>query len=178
VDDLHLSVERRLDLLADPLDPGRYADALVVLERVLGPLEIIVADDGVWPATRLAPLLVADIGDLGRVPELPVVPDDLDTEAACWGARYVIEGSRLGAAVVERHLAAVLGWAPRRYFSAAANDVGPRWTRFRAAAGGALARDDDVEEAIRAARSVFAALLVAGGCTDVDRGATPVGSTT
>lgn len=159
VDDLHRKVEHRLGLLADPLDPGRYADALVALERVLGPIETTLGDRVDWSSARLTPLLRTDIDDLGRTPGSPVRWDGDDRPGGRWGARYVIEGSRLGATVVEPHLRNVLPSAPRRYFRAAAAGAAPRWARFRSAAAEALVCPREVDAAVESARAVFEALL-------------------
>lgn len=176
VDDLHHALERRLDLLADPLDPQRYADALVALECVLGTVELALADDRVWSSCRLTPLLLDDMRDLGRAPSAPVAVEGLDVAGAAWGARYVIEGSRLGATVVEPHLAAVLPSAPRRYFGAAAIGAASRWGTFRAAAGDALAGTDDIDAAVAAARHVFRSLLDAVERSHDERELVPVGA--
>ena len=55
-----------------------------------------------WPERRRAQLLFADIGELGdRLPERLPQPA-LHGEAAVWGALYVLEGSKLGGALLAK----------------------------------------------------------------------------
>ena len=91
--------------LADPLDYGLFlqaqASAFVPMEEALdaGGAARVVAD---WPARRRAPALSADLEALGLPMPPPVAVPELPTEAAILGALYVLEGSRLGGALLVR----------------------------------------------------------------------------
>jgi heme oxygenase len=69
-----------------------------------------VLDD--WQERKRGHALIADLESLGSTAPSPLVAPILDSEAALWGALYVIEGSRLGG----RTLApAVAANAPTRF---------------------------------------------------------------
>lgn len=76
-----------------------------------------------WPQRRRADALKSDLTELGiQLPNEASAPDYLD-EASIWGGLYVLEGSRLGGAVlrrsVGRHLPkAFLKPAPKGAWSA------------------------------------------------------------
>ena len=130
-----------------------YGAFLTAHARVLPPLERALAQarltDG-W--TGRAPLLAADLASLG----LPLPPAaDIDLPAGTggpWGALYVVEGSRLGGAVLARRVGARL---PVAYLSAVHQPGG--WKRIVAAIEGAASGPAWLDEAIAAANSVFAA---------------------
>ena len=77
--------------------------------------------------TMRTPLLAADLADLDVAMPAPLPLDAVD-EAGAWGALYVVEGSRLGGAMLARGVPA--GW-PSRYLGA----VHPpgQWRALRAA---------------------------------------------
>jgi heme oxygenase len=62
------------------------------------------------------PLLAADLADLGRAMPTPLAFAEDADEAACWGCLYVVEGSRLGGAMLARQVPETL---PARYLGAA-----------------------------------------------------------
>lgn len=83
------------------------------------------------------PLLAADLAALGlTMPDAPASPAaDL---AAAWGALYVVEGSRLGGAMLARQVPAK--W-PSAYLGAVHPPGG--WRAIRAAIDDAAAGEDD-----------------------------------
>ena len=95
-------------------DRGDYARFLLAHARALPAVEAALANDPVLPAWReRTTLLAADLAALdATMPAcLPFAADD----AGRWGALYVIEGSRLGGALLARSVPA--GW-PARYLGA------------------------------------------------------------
>ncbi|RDE05481.1 biliverdin-producing heme oxygenase [Sphingomonas aracearum] len=109
-----------------------------------------------WAARRRAPLLRADLADLGMAAdELP--PPSLTGEAAILGAIYVLEGSRLGGAYLVRGVPLSL---PRRFLSAPA--APGSWRALQAHLDARLADDAALEAAITAADTIFACFATAG----------------
>ncbi|WP_064695469.1 biliverdin-producing heme oxygenase [Rhizobium aegyptiacum] len=108
-----------------------------------------------WPERRRAQLLFADIGELGdRLPEqLP--PPALHGDAALWGALYVLEGSKLGGALLAR---SVPDHLPSRYLTPHGAKGAIRIFMDRLDASGI----DDPSAAVSAARTLFDLFLKAG----------------
>jgi heme oxygenase len=101
-------------------DPDGYrsfllaqAEAFLVVEAALeaGGIDQLVPD---WPARRRADLLRADLADLGANPAA-AEPISLAGTPALLGAAYVLEGSRLGGALLKRSIPPE---APRRFLQA------------------------------------------------------------
>ncbi|MBX4959269.1 biliverdin-producing heme oxygenase [Rhizobium lentis] len=108
-----------------------------------------------WPERRRAQLLLADIGELGdRLPERLPAPA-LHDEAALWGALYVLEGSKLGGAVLARSVPDPL---PSRYLTPRGPKGAIRIFMDRLEAIGA----DDPFAAVSSARTLFDLFLKAG----------------
>lgn len=109
-------------------DADSYRACLVAHARALPAVEAALARHPTLPHwhPRTA-LLAQDLAALGTaMPRpLPFAPDDA---AAAWGALYVVEGSRLGGAMLARQVGAGL---PRAYL-AAAHGAG-EWRALRAA---------------------------------------------
>src|SRR5690606_7085673 len=82
--------------------PGGYARFLRAHGRVLGSMEVALEQAGIagllddWPARVRRHALLADLATLGSSPPMPLPPPELPDIASCWGAAYVLEGSRLG----------------------------------------------------------------------------------
>lgn len=107
-----------------------HALALPAAEQALAAAPALPA----W--RRRAPLLAADLADLGEAMPPPLaftLPDD----AAAWGALYVVEGSRLGGVMLARGVAAGL---PSRYLAAA--HLPGEWRDLRLAFDAEAARGD------------------------------------
>jgi heme oxygenase len=68
-----------------------------------------------WSERRRGHLLAADLAELGVEPPEAIAPPGLASEASLWGALYVLEGSRLGGALLKRSLAP---GAPCRFLDA------------------------------------------------------------
>lgn len=132
---------------------GRFlaaqAAAHVPVERALdiGGIAAIVPD---WDDRRRAALIAADLAALGL--PLPTMPDPpiLASRAALLGALYVLEGSRLGGALLRR---SVPGALPTRFLSAAEPGA---WRKLIALLDARLSSPDAITDAIAAACDVFA----------------------
>lgn len=162
-------------LLADDVDADEYADILARMASVVLPLDawlFVHADDRVRLVHQRAPLLLRDLGELGRdVPDsAPVVPSMLSrlvTPSQRAGAVYVLEGSSLGGQVILRHLRARFGARAERYatyFDPNGDQRGRIWRDLLEGlrADSSLAADEAVDGAL----SVFEALhAVMGGST-------------
>ncbi len=109
----------RLDGLFERFDLGdaqAYRRFLIAHARALPAAEAAIAVDPPLDGWQpRAALLAADLNELGVASPSPLTGFDLPDEAARWGAIYVLEGSRLGGALLSRRVAAGL---PRRYLGA------------------------------------------------------------
>jgi heme oxygenase len=137
--------------------PGGYRDFLTAHARILPLAERLIRPEALvdgWTGRTQA--LMADLAALGAA-----APDELDFvlpdgDAARWGALYVMEGSRLGGAVLAKSVA---GDSPAAYLGA--RHPPGAWrnllANLDAADGGAEWR----EEAVAGAKALFAAYLAA-----------------
>jgi heme oxygenase (biliverdin-IX-beta and delta-forming) len=171
----HEDVERTLDLLDPHLDRERLAD---VLDRMHGfwlaaeagldrwaaghPGDAAAVD---WPRRRRADLFAADLGALGGTPGnlRPRLPDPGGTDAAL-GRLYVLEGSTLGGAFIDRHLASLPQFAGLRLraFSPYGADTGAMWAAFRRVVRRRVDSGGDADVMVDSARGTFRQL--AGWC--------------
>jgi heme oxygenase len=103
-----------------------------------------------WPQRRRSHLLEADLAELGAATPAPVDPPSLAGPEALIGALYVLEGSRLGGAVLKRGLAV---GAPQRFLGAA--QAPGSWRKLLAKLDESLYDAARVEAASRSARDVF-----------------------
>lgn len=76
-----------------------------------------------------------------------------------WGVMYVVEGSRLGGAVLYRKLATRLAPHPLHYLGAQDGQPGPRWQRFLAALRNQVTTAAQCADACSGACDAFDALL-------------------
>jgi len=149
VDDLfsHFSLEKR----------SSYAAFLKAHARALAPLEEIARPD----APRL-PMLAQDLAALGEALPTPLAISMLmpPSDAFRWGARYTLEGSRLGGAVLVRRVGPGL---PNAYLSATHDKGG--WADFQRTLDVAAAGGDGqwIDEAIRGAQAAFDLFATAAG---------------
>ena len=107
-------VHERLDQLfggfdlADADGYGRFltghAAALFAVERALDVAGMAALLDD-WPDRRRSGLIAADLAALGLPAPAPAPLAPLDDAGAAWGAAYVVEGSRLGGALLARQVA-------------------------------------------------------------------------
>ncbi|RWX17649.1 biliverdin-producing heme oxygenase [Rhizobium hidalgonense] len=129
--------------------------------RVVPSIEHALEEAGIarllpdWPERGRAQLISADIRELGdQLPDL-LPPPALRGEAAIWGAAYVLEGSKLGGAMLAR---SVPDHLPSRYLT----PQGPK-AAMRTFMESLDASDPkDPEAAVLAARSIFDLFLEAG----------------
>ncbi|MDO8901848.1 MAG: biliverdin-producing heme oxygenase [Phenylobacterium sp.] len=70
-----------------------------------------------WPQRRRAPALAADLAALGLASPPAASTVDLPDRATRLGALYVLEGSRLGGAILRRRLAEAQPTAPDAYLA-------------------------------------------------------------
>ncbi len=101
-----------------------------------------------WPERRRAALLLADLADLGEIPPPPLPQPELGGEAALWGAVYVMEGSKLGGAMLAKSVPEHL---PSRYLSPQGPKGSMRAFMERLDTSGI----DNIAGAVAAARDIF-----------------------
>lgn len=122
----------------DLASPGAYRRFLLAHGRALPAAERVMA---ALPFARTLPTraasLAADLAELGvAVPDpLPFAPGD--DAATLWGVLYVVEGSRLGGAMLARQVPPAL---PGRYLGAV--HASGQWRAIRAALDSAAAGED------------------------------------
>ena len=117
-------------------------------------LETVLPD---WTLRRRADLLRADLEALGLREPQPVPSPIGDDPAAQLGAAYVLEGSRLGGAVLKRELPHSL---PHRFLSASQNPGS--WRKLLESLDMFLYRSDRLGVAIEAAKGVFQSFEAGG----------------
>lgn len=140
----------------DLSDPHDYAAFLTSHARVLPAVEQALENGGIarllpdWPERRRRDMLESDLAvlDLQNPPALPFGP--LKGDDALWGAVYVLEGSKLGGAMLAKR---VPGELPASYLS----HQGPKGAMkaFMDRLNETEAVDE--ESAMEAARAVFKA---------------------
>ncbi|OHD09919.1 biliverdin-producing heme oxygenase [Sphingopyxis sp. RIFCSPHIGHO2_12_FULL_65_19] len=137
-------------------DRGSYGDFLraqaaahLPAERALDRAGIATLLDD-WPARMRGSLLVRDLSDLGLPVPAPIGGLDIATRAEMLGALYVLEGSRLGGAMLKR---AVPPHFPARFLGGGGAGS---WQSLLALLDRALDTAARQGEAIDAARRAFA----------------------
>ena len=126
-----------------------HAAAYLPIEAALDAADIAaVLPD--WPLRRRSALLRADLEALGTVAPEPIPPPCLASAAAQLGAVYVLEGSRLGGALLKR---TIPEGSPRRFLDAPQN--AGSWRKLLETLDMFLYRSDRLEAALGAARGVF-----------------------
>ena len=103
-----------------------------------------------WRSRRRADLLRADLSALGLKEPPHIPPPALDSPAAQLGAVYVLEGSRLGGAMLRRGLAESV---PHSFLSAPQNRGS--WRKLLETLDMFLYRSDRLDAAMTAAKGVF-----------------------
>lgn len=105
-----------------------------------------------WPERRRGDLLRADLAHLNvTLPEPFPIPAFISGKASMFGAIYVLEGSRLGGAVLNK---TVPGHFPRRFLEA--RQAAGSWRKLLQALDDFLIRPGDLDAAVTAAKEVFA----------------------
>ena len=101
-------------------DRDSYAAFLTAQAAAFLPVERALTDAGAaallpdWTQTLRSPRLLDDLSDLGITTIPEVEPPSYDNEAALLGGIYVLEGSRMGAAVLARAVPAAF---PHQFLS-------------------------------------------------------------
>ena len=174
----HADLERSLDLLDPALDRARLTGVLVRMHGFWQAAESGLdawaarnpedAGQVSWERRRRAELFAADLAALGGrgADDAPALPPLAGTDEAL-GRLYVLEGSTLGGAFIDRHLATVPGLSGLRLraFSPYGAETGAMWHGFRRAARKRVAEGGDPATMVAAARATFGAL--AGWCRPV-----------
>ncbi len=166
----HEALDRGLDLLGAGLTQERYiaflAGSLAALEPLEESLATLSALESV-PYRARAPRLRADLTALGvnNVATATADSPHLTSVAAALGARYVVEGSALGGAVLARGLAPALELddAELGYLTLYGPDLGAHWRAFvsELERWGKSATLEMRAEACDTARAVFASYQAA-----------------
>jgi heme oxygenase len=167
----HDEVERALDLLDAGLTRPRLADALARMHAFWLAAEAGLddwagrfpadADAARWPRRRRAHLFAGDLHDLGEpaAASAPPLQPVTGTDDAL-GRMYVLEGSTLGGALIDRHLRGLpqLADVRLRCFSPYGAQTGAMWHAFRGTARDHVAAGGDAQVMVTAARETFGAL--------------------
>lgn len=167
----HEDLERSLDLLDPALDRARLA---LVLSRMHGfwraaeagldVWAVLFPDDAravSWERRRRADLFAVDLAVLGApgADSGPDLPAPRGTDEAL-GRLYVLEGSTLGGAFIDRHLAELPGLSGLRLraFSPYGSSTGVMWHSFRSVTRARVTGGGDPAIMVAAARQTFGAL--------------------
>ncbi|MEO6433728.1 MAG: biliverdin-producing heme oxygenase [Sphingomicrobium sp.] len=129
---------------------GRHAAAFLPIEQALdeaGAGRLI----GGWDKLRRTPALLADLADLGMATPPPRSPPAYPSDAAILGGAYVLEGSRLGGAVLRQAVGSAL---PRQFLDAV--QPSGRWREFIAQLNQSLYDPEALNCATDAALDTFA----------------------
>lgn len=155
--------------LSHPVDYGAFlraqAGAFFPVEDALDAAGAgsVVAD---WPARRRSAALRADLGAMNLSEPVAVEVGPLGSPAEVLGALYVLEGSRLGGAMLVRTVPDSL---PKTFMSPG-NPAA--WRAFVSVLDQRLSSQADIETATRAATLVFEAFASSAsnilGTTDLD----------
>ena len=167
----HAEVEGTLDLLAPDLRLERLMAVMARLHAFWTAAEAGLdewadrhPDDAArlrWSQRRRAPLFAADLRSLGGrpAPDPPDLPRVPGTDEAL-GRLYVLEGSTLGGAFIDRHLRLVPHLADVRLqaLSPYGERTGAMWHAYRQATRERVAAGGDADRLVGAARATFTAL--------------------
>lgn len=152
------SAHERVDRAFGALDLGNRDEYRRFLIAQAGPLLTVEAAIDAfdptallpdWPERRRGPLLVADLAELDAPAPLPE-RFEIDSQAAVLGAIYVLEGSRLGGALLARNVPMDL---PARFIRCA--PAPKRWQSLIEVMDHHLILPDQHAVAVDAARAVF-----------------------
>lgn len=138
----------------DLSDRRAYGDFLVAHALALRPIERAIAAVAPWPDWRPRwPALAQDLDELGRAAPAHYATLPTPDVAGAWGMLYVVEGSRLGGALLARRVGPGL---PRRYL-APEPDAASGWPAFQAALTAAAESGDDgwLDRATAGAKRAF-----------------------
>jgi heme oxygenase len=142
----------QVDAAFSQWDLGRrdgYIAFLCAQARAFLPVELAIAADGGNCTKQRAPLLLADLADLG-VTAPTAEPMEFASRSAMLGGAYVLEGSRLGGAILRKSVAPGL---PTRFLAPAS--VAGHWKDFLSMLEQELTSDVQRSQAVAGARQVF-----------------------
>jgi heme oxygenase len=158
----HAAIDRGMPLSRRNPSHADYVDHLLLMRAWLAPVAALPGAS----AHRQIELIDADLAEAG----LPVVPapagkslDDWRIDAHdsyLWGARYVIEGSRVGAAVLYRRLKDSLGPYELHFLRGGSGMPADRWPRFLRHMCTAVQSRAEIDAACAGACECFDALLL------------------
>ncbi|MDP3383316.1 MAG: biliverdin-producing heme oxygenase [Phenylobacterium sp.] len=158
----------RVDLLGGAFDltrPSDYQAFLTAHAKVLPGVEAALNSappedlPPAWLERRRTAALSADLAALGLAPPPAATTLTLTDRATRLGALYVLEGSRLGGAVLRRRLASAQPGAPDAYLAHGAGR--PFWRSFLDWLDSQVLNGPETEAAIDGARQVFRAFETA-----------------
>lgn len=141
----------------DLADRRDYADFLLAQAGAFLPIEAALDRAGVqtlvgdWPGRRRSAALIADLAALGLEPPTPVQAPPLSSSADVLGALYVLEGSRLGGAMLVRTVPDAL---PTSFLAPGNPDA---WRAFVTLLDERLSSPVRLNQAARTATAVFEA---------------------
>jgi heme oxygenase len=153
------SEHERVDRLFSRFDLSRIEDYRLFLSAQAAahlPVEAALDTAGAerivedWPTRRRAALLLADLEELGLPQPRPMEAPELKDDAAILGAIYVLEGSRLGGAMLKRSLPDI---APKRFLGA--TQAPGNWRKLLESLDHFLYETVALESALLAAKQVF-----------------------
>lgn len=167
---LHLRGETRLDHERtdrafgrfDLADADAYGAFLTAHARVLPPIEAVLNDYALFPFSSRTGALRDDLAALGKPFPEPAAVAPPANAAAAWGMLYVVEGSRLGGAMLARTVGQGL---PHFYLDARHAPGG--WRRFCDALDAAAEGDIWLGQATEAARATFGLYAQAAAHGDI-----------
>ncbi|MDP1875450.1 biliverdin-producing heme oxygenase [Phenylobacterium sp.] len=148
--------------LARPADYGAFLQAhAAVLPAFEASLDLAPPEDlpPDWPQRRRAQALAADLAALGLGPALAASQATLPTRPTRLGALYVLEGSRLGGAVLRRALSTAQPAAPDAYLAHGEGLL--LWRSFLRWLDNQPLDAEETQAAILGARQVFSAFETA-----------------
>ena len=125
------------------------ATAFLPIEAKLDELDAAALVED-WPLRRRGDALKADLADLGEALPAPLAAPEFGDPSAMLGAIYVLEGSRLGGALLKRSIPADL---PRRFLDAP--QMPGSWRKLLELLDAFLYEPDRVHSAVGGARHVF-----------------------
>lgn len=152
----------------DLADRHAYRRFLAAHARALAPVEDAIRRSGDTVGWQpRAPLAEQDLADLGAEMPPPMTLDAPPTPARLWGMRYVVEGSRLGGAMLSRQVGVGL---PAAYLGA--HHGKGEWRHFldTLEAKGDAGGPGWQAEAVEGAREAFALFARSAALEDVAHG--------
>ena len=159
--DLHRELDQALCLAENSITHGSYVAFLRGTLSALEPIERQLRDFGGTDALSRCALLRADLDSLNSAAPILPNPDapKIHSLSAAYGARYVIEGSALGGAVLARSFEAALRLhgGSLRYLTLHGPQLGAHWRAFceELEQFGRSATPSMHREACASARAVF-----------------------